>query len=192
VTGGGDLGGGFRLIDEHRVFTGHLFGVAQLDLEDPDGGEFHRDVVRHPGAVAVVPLHADATVTLVRQLRPAVGTTVLEIPAGTCDVHGEALEVTARRELAEEAGLVATELRRLVTVFNSPGYSDQRTTVYLATGLSACQTARSGTEERWMSVESVPLDDVERLVAEGLLLDSTTLVGLLLTRAVLARGAVGG
>ena len=137
-------------------------------------------MVRHPGAVAVVPLGEDGRVTLVRQFRAAVGSEVLELPAGTCDVAGEDPARTARRELAEEAGLEAARLDHLATVLNSPGITDQRTAVYLARGLTPCATGREGTEERWMAVETVALDDVDRLVATGALQDGITLLGLLL------------
>ncbi len=176
---------GFHQVDEAEVFRGHVFRVAHTRFTDPDGQPFERDVVRHPGAVAVVPVHADGTATLVRQMRVAVGEAVLEIPAGTCDVDGEPPEETARRELAEEAGFEASRLERLAAVYNSPGYCDQRTTIFLATGLEPCPTSPAGLEERWMSVERVALADVDDLVADGRVVDETTMLGLLLARATL-------
>ena len=178
---------GFRRLAERPRFDGHLFCVRTVRYADPDGHEFERDVVRHPGAVSVVAAHGDGTVTLVRQLRVPVDEPVLEAPAGTCDVDGEHPETTALRELEEEAGLRAGRLLRLGTVYNSPGYTDQRTIVYLATEVAPCETRPSGAEERWMSTERVALCDVERLVAEGRLLDATTIVGLLLARHELSR-----
>ena len=79
--------------------------MGRVELVDPDGEPFERFIVHHPGAVAIVPVDADRRVTLVRQYRAAVDRMVLEAPAGTCDVDGEPPEATARRELAEEAGL---------------------------------------------------------------------------------------
>lgn len=176
---------GFRLVHERSSFDGHLFGVRSVTYADPDGNEFERDVVRHPGAVSVVPAHSDGTVTLVRQMRVAVGDEVLEAPAGTCDVHGEDPGTTASRELEEEAGLRAGRLVRLGAVYNSPGYNDQRTILYLATDVLPCETRPSGVEERWMATELIELSEVERLVADGRLLDATTIVGLLLARRAL-------
>ncbi|MDA8316731.1 MAG: NUDIX hydrolase [Actinomycetota bacterium] len=176
---------GFRELGERPRFGGHLFEVHTVRFSDPDGHEFERDIVRHPGAVSIVPVHEDTSVTLVRQVRVAVGTSVLEAPAGTRDVGGEDPEETARRELEEEAGLRARSFERLGTVFNSPGYTDQRTIVYLARGLEPCEARPHGVEEHWMSTERVALADVERLVASGQLLDATTIVGLLLARRAL-------
>jgi ADP-ribose pyrophosphatase len=183
--------GGFRRLGEEEVFRAWLFTVGHGRFADPDGHPFDRYVVRHPGAVAVVAVDEHGVATLVRQLRPAVWKAVLEIPAGTCDVAGEPPEDTARRELAEEAGLEADEWRRLAAVHNSPGFSDQLTTIYLATGLRPCRTDRAGVEEHWMTTEPVALADVEELVAAGHLVDETSILGLLLARATLA-GAVAG
>ncbi len=177
---------GFRQIAERPRFDGYLFGVRTVAFTDPEGHEFERDVVRHPGAVSVVPSHGDGTVTLVRQVRVAMGAAVLEAPAGTCDVDGEDPETTARRELEEEAGLRAGRMQRLGTVFNSPGYTDQRTIVYLATDLSPGTSRPCGVEEKWMSTERIALDAVEQLVAAGRLHDATTIVGLLLARHALS------
>jgi|GEM_PF-50544 len=171
---------GFRKVSERPGFRGHLFSVSAVRFADPDGDEFDRDVVRHPGAVSVVAVSDDGVVTLVRQVRVAVGESVLEAPAGTRDVDGERPEETARRELAEEAGLEAERLERLAVVFNSPGYTDQRTVIFLARGLSPCETGPTGAEERWMSTERVALADVDLLVAQGRLKDATTIAGLLL------------
>jgi ADP-ribose pyrophosphatase len=177
---------GFARHGEEEVFAGHVFRVVRARFTDPEGRSFDRSVVRHPGAVAVVAVDADGTATLVRQLRAAVWESVLEVPAGTCDVDGEPPETAARRELAEEAGLEAEEMAPLAVVYNSPGYSDQRTHIFLATGLRACATDRAGVEEEWMTTERVALDDVEEMMADGRLVDQTTVLALLLARGALA------
>jgi ADP-ribose pyrophosphatase len=179
---------GFRQLGVESLLESRMFGVVRIRLLDPGGRPFERDVVRHPGAVAVAPVADDGTATLVRQFRSAVGAELLEIPAGTCDVPGEPLEETARRELAEEAGLQAGELRRLAGVRNSPGFCDQLTTIFLATGLVACPTDRGGGEEHWMSIEHVQLADLAALVADGTLVDETTILALSLARLALGIG----
>jgi 8-oxo-dGTP pyrophosphatase MutT (NUDIX family) len=173
---------GFRRVSEDELLRAWLFRVDRLHLLDPDGQPFERVVVRHPGAVTVVPVHDDGTVTLVRQYRAAVDALVLEIPAGTRDKDGEEPEMTARRELAEEAGLEATRWELLIGTWNTPGVSDQHTLIYLATGLSSIPTRPQGVEEGYMTVEPIHLDDVERLVADGSLRDETTVLGLYLAR----------
>jgi ADP-ribose pyrophosphatase len=173
---------GFRRVSEDELLRAWLFRVDQLHLVDPDGRTFERVVVRHPGAVTIVPVHDDGRVTLVRQYRAAVDALVLEIPAGTRDKDGEEPEATARRELAEEAGLEAADWELLIATWNTPGVSDQRTLLYLATGLTSVSARPQGVEEGYMTVETIHLDDVEALVADGSLRDETTVLGLYMAR----------
>jgi ADP-ribose pyrophosphatase len=173
---------GFRRVSEEELLQAWLFRVDRVHLLDPDNKPFERVVVRHPGAVTVVPVHDDGTVTLVRQYRAAVDALVLEIPAGTRDKDGEEPEATAQRELAEEAGLEATRWELLIGTWNTPGVSDQHTLIYLATGLSSIPTRPQGVEEGFMTLETIHLDDVEALVADASLRDETTVLGLYLAR----------
>ena len=158
----------------------------RAEFEAPDGTRFTRDVVRHPGAVAIVPLTEHGTVLLVRQYRGPVDRELLEIPAGTRDVEGEPPETTARRELAEEVGVRAGEMQYLATILNTPGFCDEVTLLYLARHLEAVAPARHGEEERYIDVVEVALADVDAMVASGELVDAQTLLGLLLARHALA------
>ncbi len=171
---------GFRLVGEQVVWNGGRMSVGTVDVEGPDGERLERDVLHHPGAVAVVPVHDDGTVTLVCQYRAALDRAIWEIPAGLRDVDDEPTEVTARRELAEEAGLAAAELHHLATFNNSPGFSDEAVVVYLATGLSSVADDRQGPEEQHMVVERLPFDDAVAMVLDGRITDSKTVIGLLL------------
>ena len=181
---------GFRRVSEEELLGAWLFRVDRFHLLDPDGRPFDRFVVRHPGAVTVVPVHDDGTVTLVRQYRAAVDALVLEIPAGTLDKDGEEPEAAARRELAEETGLEASHWELLVGAWNSPGFSDQHTLIYLATGLTPCQARPEGVEEGYMTVETIHLSSLDDLVARGDIKDETTMLGLHLARQRLAAGGL--
>jgi len=176
---------GFRQLSEETLFEGWRISLVKATFEAPDGTEFARDVVRHPGAVAVVPVTSDGHVLLVRQYRGPVDRELLEIPAGTRDVEGEAPEETARRELSEEVGVHAGELTLLATVHNSPGFCDEETLLYMATGLEPGEPSREGHEERFMEVLEVPIGDVAGLIAAGRLTDAQTIIGLLLVRDAL-------
>jgi len=158
--------------------------VVNATFVAPDGTEFTRDVVRHPGAVAVVPVTANRSVLLVRQYRGPLDRELLEIPAGTRDVDGEPPETTARRELEEEAGVRAGRVQLLATIFNSPGFCDEETLIYLADQLEPGEALRHGEEERFLEVVEVPLDSVEDMVASGQLADAQTVIGVLLARDV--------
>jgi ADP-ribose pyrophosphatase len=179
-------GSGFRRVSEEELLRAWLFRVDRFHLLDPEGNPFDRFVIRHPGAVTVVPVHEDGTVTLVRQYRAAVDDMVLEIPAGTRDKEGESEEATARRELIEEAGLEAAHLERLIGTWNTPGVSDQHTSIFLATGLTPVQSRPDGIEEGYMTVERIHLAELDDLVAAGTLKDETTVLGLFMARDRLA------
>jgi ADP-ribose pyrophosphatase len=119
-------------------------------------------------------------VVLVRQYRPALGTEVVEIPAGMRDVPGEPPEETARRELVEEIGYAAGALVLLCALYPSPGMTDSVTSVYLATGLEAVGQTLHGPEERHMEVLHLPLADAVAWVLDGRIRDAKTVAGLLL------------
>ncbi len=178
---------GFAYLGSEPIWQGWMLRLTHDRFSDPAGRTFERDVLHHPGAVAICAVDDAERVTLVRQYRGPMRTTVLELPAGTCDVAGEPPVDTARRELLEEAGLVATTWELLVATYNSPGFCTQRTSIFLATGLSAGPTDRHGPEEEQMTTLEVPLAEVGGLMAAGRLFDETTLLGVLLAQGVLAR-----
>ena len=174
------MSGVFRKIDDRLIYQGYVIGVHEVEFEGPGGEEMKRDVVRHPGAVSVVPLLDDGRVVLVRQFRAPMETEVLEIPAGKRDVDDEPLEVTAGRELMEEIGYTAAEMVRLVSMCHSPGFCDEINHIFLATGLVAGVRAVDGVEEEHMTIEYVQLADVFDLVAAGEIIDAKSIVGLTL------------
>lgn len=176
---------GFRKLDERIVWSGTLVSAGTGTFVDPDGTEFERDVVHHPGAVVVVPV-IDGDVVLVRQYRAAVDRLLLEVPAGKRDVADEAVELTAHRELEEEVGMRAASMVKLAEFYNSPGFCDEHSFLFLATDLSPCATSFQGHEERHMTIERVPLDDVPDLIASGELVDAKSIIGLCLARERLA------
>ena len=171
---------GFRWLGETVVHEGFRIQVAVTRYQAPDGTEMHRDVVHHPGAVAVVPVHDDGTVTLVSQFRTALGADLLELPAGVRDVPGEPEAHTAARELAEEVGLAAGNLEHLVTFHNSPGFCDEAVWVFLGTDLRDVPDAREGPEEEAMVVVRVPLAEAVAMVHDGRITDAKTIIGITL------------
>ena len=174
----------FRQVSCRDLHTWHVFGLAEAEFEAPGGERFTRTFLRHPGAVAVVAVDGGDAV-LVRQFRPALGRELLEIPAGTLDRRAESPEACARRELAEETGAVASSLTPMATYAVAPGISDEMLQVFLATGLRFGPTAADGIEEQSMTVERLPLADVDAAIADGRLVDAKTIAGLLLARQVL-------
>jgi 8-oxo-dGTP pyrophosphatase MutT (NUDIX family) len=176
----------FRPLGERVLYEGHVISLAVGTFEAPDGSRFERELVHHPGAVSVVPLHDDGSVTLVRQYRAPLDAELLEIPAGKCDVAGEPAEVTAERELAEEVGLRAGRLDLLAEFLTSPGFSDEHSWTFLARDLESVELDLQGVEEQHMEALRVPLSAVPAMIQAGELLDAKTIIGLTLAAQRLA------
>jgi len=175
----------FRKLGEETAWSGSLVTAAIGTFADPDGNTFERDVVHHPGAVVVVPVTGNGPtggmeVILVRQYRAAIDRELLELPAGKRDVHDEPVELTAHRELEEEVGMKAGSMIRLAEFYNSPGFTDEHSFLFLATDLTPCGTSFQGVEEGYMTIERVALDTVPALVASGELVDGKSIIGLYL------------
>ena len=135
-------------------------------------------MVRHPGAVAVVAID-DGDVFLVRQYRAALDADLIELPAGKRDVAGEPPIETARREMEEEIGMRAQRLEPLVTLHHAPGFCDEYSRLFLATGLTAVLERREGPEEQVMEVLRVPVGEAVEMCLDGRITDAKTIVGLL-------------
>ncbi len=168
----------FRMLGESTVHRGYVFATTVAQFEAPDGSLFERDIVRHPGAVAALPLDGD-DVLLVRQYRPAIDTETLEIPAGLRDVEGEPPIETARRELIEEIGMSAAMLEPIGVVHNSVGFSDEAIHLFVATGLTSVERVLTDSpEEVEMTVVRMSIDEALAAVSEGVITDAKTIIAL--------------
>jgi ADP-ribose pyrophosphatase len=165
-------------------FSGHVWNVVTDDVILSNGDVVQRDVVRHPGAVAVIALDEDSHVVLVEQYRHPMMARMWEAPAGLRDVDGEPALVTAQRELAEEAGLQAQQWTPLLELALTPGGSDEIIAVFLAEDLSTCEVADfvPEGEEADIVVGRFPLQEVIEAVLAGRIRNAT------LACAVLALG----
>ncbi len=169
----------FERIGVDEIWKGRIADVRVERWRIEDGAEVEREVVGHPGAVAVV-AHDGEKLYLVRQPRePVAEPALLELPAGKLDEEGEDVLDTAKRELAEEIGKGARSWRHLTTFYSSPGFSNEQVHIYLATDLYE-EHADPGENER-IEIETVPLADLDELIRDCR--DSKTLVGLLWLRA---------
>ena len=159
------------------VFRGHVFDVRLDTLLAPDGRMYERDVVRHPGAVAIAPIDADDNVLLVRQYRHPVERSLLEIPAGVVE-EGESPDDTAQRELQEEVGYASRDLRALGGIYASPGFCDEF--LYLYTARDLIPSRLPGDEDEDISVERVPMSRIGRLIRLGEIQDAKSVACLLM------------
>ena len=159
------------------MYRGKKIQVALETTTAADGQPVTRDVVIHPGAVAILPLLDPERVCLLRNRRPNVGDTLIEIPAGTLE-PGEAPEHAAPRELAEETGYQAARWRKLVEFFPSPGVLSEKTHLYVAEGLTAGAMRPERDEE--LEPFDVPWKEAVSWALDGTIRDAKTLVAILL------------
>lgn len=168
---------GFTHLGEEEIYDGFVIRLVNGVFTTPEGERIERDIVRHPGAVAVVAVDGDEVV-LVRQYRAALHTELLEIPAGKRDIDGEPPEVTAAREMEEEVGLRPRSLEFLTGMHCSVGFCDEYVHIYYATDFEPVPVHHDGPEERHMTVERLPLTDVPAALTDGRITDAKTMVGL--------------
>jgi ADP-ribose pyrophosphatase len=162
------------------LFQGSRFRVERLIQTTPDGVEHVKEVVKHPGAVTLLPLLDDGRICLVQEYRVSVGQTLIELPAGTLE-PGEDPAVAARRELAEETGYRAGRIEHLATFYMSPGVLDERMVLYVATALEPGPMDLDAGEDIRPLLTTWP--EALAMVADGRIRDAKSMLGLLYYQA---------
>lgn len=172
----------FEILNRETVYKGRAFVVQRLEVKLPDERLTSYDVVKHTGAVTLVPLDGEGNILFVRQFRIAVNSELLELPAGTLE-EGEEPEICAAREIREETGMAARSLRKLGDYFLAPGYSSEHMHVYLATDLYHAPLKADADE--FLQVQKIPIAKALEMAAANEIKDAKTLACLLLARPYL-------
>jgi len=175
-----------KTLETRELFRGRILRLEVDRVELEDGSVSSREVVRHPGGAAILPLDADGQVTLVRQFRYAFGQELLEIPAGKLE-PGEEPKAAAIRELEEECGLVAGAVTDLGCIYPSVGYGDEIIYLYLARDLRPTEARPDAGE--FVSLERYPLSTLAEMAESGVLRDAKTVTAVLKTRSLISRDA---
>ena len=165
-----------KTLNSRLLHMGRQFSFLQDEVELPDGRRTHRDIVRHPGAVAIVPILPDGRIILVRQYRYAAGKALLEIPAGTLEPRESPVDC-ARRELTEETGYEAGEMERLLSCYMAPGYSSEVIHLFLARDLREVGGQSEPDED--IAVEILEPPELLKMIAENTIEDAKTIIGIL-------------
>jgi ADP-ribose pyrophosphatase len=168
-------------IKSKRIYTGRVISLDVDTVRFPDGTTGELEMIRHPGASAIVPFlsdpaGADPQMLLLKQYRYATGGVLYEIPAGRLD-PGELPDACARRELLEETGCTAESITPLTSMFTTPGFTDERIHLFLATGLTRGEAKREADE--FIEVETVSLSAALEMVERGEIQDAKTALGIL-------------
>jgi ADP-ribose pyrophosphatase len=168
-------------LSRELLLQSEKFSVERRRWEHPDGSHSVHDVLVHPGAVVILPILQDGSWVMIRNVRPAVGTELVELPAGTLEPAESPME-GARRELEEETGYRASELERVHAFYSCPGVSNERMHGFVARGLTRTRQSLAPGEQ--IRVEAMSAEQVIRMLSAGLIEDGKTiaLLGLYLLR----------
>lgn len=170
-------------MSRRTIYQGRVVDFGLEEARMPDGRTITLEIVRHPGAAAVLPLHEDGTVTLIHQHRHAAGGLIYEVPAGVLE-KDETPEGCAARELAEEVQLRAERLQHLTTIHTTPGFTNERIHLFLATGLQ--EADGQADDDEYLRAVRLPLSEAIGMIEAGRITDAKTVCALLL--AARARG----
>ncbi|WP_024615060.1 NUDIX hydrolase [Clostridium sp. Ade.TY] len=161
-----------EILNEELKYEGNFLKFVNINVKLPDGNEGSRDVIRHPGAAAVVAFLDDETILLVRQFRAALNDILLEIPAGKLET-GEDPKVCATRELEEETGYKSENIEYLGTIATGAGFTDERIHIYKATNLY--KGTKGGDEDEFIEIESFKLSEIKEMIKSGKIIDTKTI-----------------
>jgi ADP-ribose pyrophosphatase len=171
-----------KTVSRKQIYKGNIINVENLTVTLPDGREATRDIVTHPGASVVMPLSEDGGLFLVRQFRKPLETVSLELPAGKLD-PGEDPRECAERELREETGLSAKNIKHLISIHTTPGFSNEVIHLYAATGLTEGEA--SADEDEFISSEKLPVGKLVEMVLGGVITDAKSIIGILMAEKII-------
>ncbi|WP_102274681.1 NUDIX hydrolase [Cytobacillus massiliigabonensis] len=162
-----------KTLHTEKIFTGKVISLQVEDVELPNGNTSKREIIKHPGAVAILALTDDDKIIMVEQYRKALEKTIIEIPAGKLE-HGEDPVACAKRELEEETGYGCKEMEWLISFYTSPGFADEIVHLYIAKGLSKKENAASLDEDEFVNLMEITLEEAETYLKEQKIYDAKT------------------
>lgn len=170
-----------KTIHRQMIFEGKVISLRIEDVALPNGQIAKRELVAHPGAVAIVAITNEGHLIFVKQYRKALERTLIEIPAGKIE-QGEAPEMTALRELEEETGYTTKDLTFIQSIATSPGFADEIIHLYVARQLIQVENPIAGDEDEFIDVITVPLEEAEEMIQTGDIIDAKTVVAIHLAK----------
>ena len=165
-----------KTLSSTYIYKGRIINLRQDKVKLPDGRETIREIVEHPGAVVILALTDDKKIVMIRQFRKPADEVLRELPAGTVE-EGEDLVSCARRELEEETGYYPRKIKKLVSFFSTPGFCNERLTLFLAEDLEK-RNKNEDTDE-FIEVELIKTNEALKLVQENIIKDAKTIIGIL-------------
>lgn len=176
----------FQILQEEKIYQGKIFQLVKARFRLANGSEHAFDLIKHQGAVVLVPIDEQGNILFVRQFRIGAGQELLELPAGLLE-HGEQAEESARREIQEETGMAPGKMVKLGEFFMVPGYSTEKMQVFLATGLYESRLPTDADE--YLELTPVPIRQAYQMARAGELADGKTLAALFLAMPLVLPGS---
>ena len=162
-----------KTISSEQIFSGKVINLQVDEVELPNGKTSRREIIKHPGAVAVIAITPDQKLVMVEQYRKALEKSIIEIPAGKLE-PGEEPALTARRELEEETGYECENLELILSFYTSPGFADEIVYLYEATGLTKKEQPAACDEDEFVEVLEITVEEAERYIKEQRIHDAKT------------------
>ncbi|WP_153122756.1 NUDIX domain-containing protein [Peribacillus tepidiphilus] len=162
-----------KTISSETIFTGKVISLQVDEVELPDGKKSKRELIKHPGAVAILALTPENKIVMVEQYRKAMERSLVEIPAGKLE-KGEEPIVTASRELEEETGYVCEKMEHIISFYTSPGFADELVHLYFAHGLKKKENAAACDEDEFVEVIELTLEEALEFIKEKRIYDAKT------------------
>jgi ADP-ribose pyrophosphatase len=163
-----------KTLKSEEIFSGKVISLHLQDVELPNGKKSKREIIKHPGAVAILAVTDDNKIVMVEQYRKALERTIVEIPAGKLE-KGEEPAVCAERELEEETGYVCESLELLTSFYTSPGFADEIVHVYLAKGLTKKENSAALDEDEFVNLEELTVEEAIQYIKEQKIYDAKTI-----------------
>lgn len=163
-------------LKEEIVYSGEFINISKLQVKLPDGNIANREVIRHPGGVAVLAFYDSETLIMVEQYRKAIDRVTLELPAGKIENKEEIIE-TAKRELEEETGYVSDKLEYLGKIVTAPGFCDEYIYYFKCEDLSS--GFKGGDDDEFINVKKIKIDDIKKMIKNGDIIDGKTIAALM-------------
>lgn len=168
-----------KTISRKEIFNGHIIDVVLDDVQLPDGGTAKRELVFHPGGVAIIPITSENKIIMVKQFRKPLEQVILEIPAGKIDPGEQHIpEETAVRELEEETGYRAGALTHVTSMYLSPGFANEKLHIYYAENLEKVENPRPQDEDEVLELYEFTLDEAKAEMIQGTICDAKTIFAI--------------
>lgn len=171
-----------KTIEEKHIYKGNVINVSMQTVILPNGKEATRDIVKHPGAAVIIAISANHEIYLVEQYRKPIDRITLEIPAGKLDEGEEPIEC-ASRELKEETGLESKRIKHIASIHSTPGFSNEILHMFVATELTEGNS--NADEDEFISSVKIPIEKTIKMILDGEITDSKTIVGILLADKII-------